>query len=284
MVNGVCFLPLKTRKALENQGLWDFSEVLATPKWCYASHSDVAPYGRSDVMRSVSRAEGTLHFRRKHHARSAHHVPLAEHIVEKSTCFRKCFFLAPPAGLEPATSWVTVMRSTDWAKEEYKNQKSGTLSWFFLCRLRLIFPARLQASIVSTAKLNFCVRNGNRWTLCVRNTDYVHRFCGGLCPPWPIFPARRQASIFGTAELNFCVRNGNRWTLCVKNTDLCEVFSPHIWCTFRDSNPGPNATFAAGEIKSSLTQIFWSFAQFGAPSGIRTRDPLIKSQLLYQLS
>ena len=27
--------------------------------------------------------------------------------------------MAPPAGLEPATSWLTVMRSTDWAKEEY---------------------------------------------------------------------------------------------------------------------------------------------------------------------
>ena len=32
--------------------------------------------------------------------------------------------LAPPAGLEPATSWLTVMRSTDWAKEEYKGNKS----------------------------------------------------------------------------------------------------------------------------------------------------------------
>ena len=66
-----------------------FGEVLATPKWCYASHSDVAHFIRSDVMCSVARAEGT---QSKHHARSAHHIPLAEHIVEKSTCFRKCFF------------------------------------------------------------------------------------------------------------------------------------------------------------------------------------------------
>ena len=58
-------------------------------------------------MCSISRAEGTLHFQRKHHARSAHHVPLAEHIVEK----RKrphirglFFFLAPRTGLEPVTS------------------------------------------------------------------------------------------------------------------------------------------------------------------------------------
>ena len=27
--------------------------------------------------------------------------------------------LAPPTGLEPVTSWLTVMRSTDWAMEEY---------------------------------------------------------------------------------------------------------------------------------------------------------------------
>ena len=58
-------------------------------------------------MCSISRAEGTLHFQRKHHTRSAHHVPLAEHIVEK----RKrphirglFFFLAPRTGLEPVTS------------------------------------------------------------------------------------------------------------------------------------------------------------------------------------
>ena len=29
------------------------------------------------------------------------------------------FSNAPPTGLEPVTSWLTVMRSTDWAMEEY---------------------------------------------------------------------------------------------------------------------------------------------------------------------
>ena len=43
---------------------------------------------------------------------------------KKQTADAICFFLAPPAGLEPATSWLTVMRSTDWAKEEYKKQES----------------------------------------------------------------------------------------------------------------------------------------------------------------
>ena len=27
--------------------------------------------------------------------------------------------MAPPTGLEPVTSWLTVMRSTDWAMEDY---------------------------------------------------------------------------------------------------------------------------------------------------------------------
>ena len=31
----------------------------------------------------------------------------------------RIFALAPPDGLEPTASWLTVMRSTDWAKEAY---------------------------------------------------------------------------------------------------------------------------------------------------------------------
>ena len=34
-----------------------------------------------------------------------------------------------------------------------------------------IFPARRQASIFGSAQLNFCVRNGYRWTLCDKNTN-----------------------------------------------------------------------------------------------------------------
>ena len=79
-----------------------------------------------------------------------------------------------------------------------------------------------------------------------------------LCRLRPIFPGRLQPSIFGTAKLNFRVRNGNGWTLCVKNTD---------------------------SLLNWLEQLSWvRQLAAGAPSGIRTRDPLIKSQLLYQLS
>ena len=76
----------------------------------------------------------------------------------KKTVRKRSFFLAPPAGLEPATTWLTVRCSTDWAKEEYSRWP--------------IFPGRRQPSIVGITELNFCVRNGYRWTLCDRNTNF----------------------------------------------------------------------------------------------------------------
>ena len=70
------------------------------------------------------------------------------------------FYLAPPTGLEPVTSWLTVMRSTDWAMEEYE------------CWRLPIFPGRRRPSIFGVIELNFCVRNGNRCTLNAINTNF----------------------------------------------------------------------------------------------------------------
>ena len=120
--------------------------------------------------------------------------------------------MAPPVGLEPTTPWLTVMCSTDWAKEECYSQ---TIVWLCLCWRWAILPVRRQTSIVASAELNFCVRNGNRWTLCGKNTKYNFKY-----QQWAILPVRRQTSIVTSAELNFCVRNGNRWTLCDKITDF----------------------------------------------------------------
>ena len=74
------------------------------------------------------------------------------------------FSLAPPTGLEPVTSWLTVMRSTDWAMEEYK------------CWHLPIFTGRHQPTIVGTTGLNFCVRYGNRWTPGVIDTNLLILF------------------------------------------------------------------------------------------------------------
>ena len=44
----------------------------------------------------------------------------------------------------------------------------------FLCWHRPIFPGRFQPSIFGTDELNFCVRNGNRWTLTANDTNYLY--------------------------------------------------------------------------------------------------------------
>ena len=36
-----------------------------------------------------------------------------------------------------------------------------------------IFPCSLPQSIFGANELNFCVRNGNRWTLVAINTNYI---------------------------------------------------------------------------------------------------------------
>ena len=42
-----------------------------------------------------------------------------------------------------------------------------------LCWPRPIFPDSFPSSIFGTAQLNFRVRNGNGWTLCVMKTNYL---------------------------------------------------------------------------------------------------------------
>ena len=60
-----------------------------------------------------------------------------------------------------------LFRVCDKCKKARKHSLAG-----FLCRRQLIFPGRLQPSIVSTCELNYRVRNGNGWTLTVINTYY----------------------------------------------------------------------------------------------------------------
>ena len=154
------------------------------------------------------------------------------------------------------------------------------------------------------------------WTCDIMiNSHALYRlsYRGIWCWPRPIFPDRFQSSIFGTAQLNFRVRNGNGWTLCVMKTNYevstalssrtasSRVFSaPHsLTSVFGMGTGGPYALWALTKIANFrrliniLSAVFsqpcWLFNEFlknscGAPSGIRTLDPLIKSQLLYQLS
>ena len=115
------------------------------------------------------------------------------------------------------------------------------------------------------------------------------------CWHLPIFPGRHHPSIFGTIELNFRVRHGNGWTLWERvdprrhQHQLFHGFSPLL---FSDSwgNRTP-VTGVRGRCLNRLTNEPCSGGPkssdsepHGAPSGTRTRDTLIKSQVLYQLS
>ena len=89
-----------------------------------------------------------------------------------------------------------------------------------------------------------------------------------LCQRRAIFPGRRQPSIVATDELNFRVRNGNGWTLIVIGTDY--------------GDPCGNRTHVWGVRGPRLNRL--TNGPDGTPSGTRTLDTLIKSQVLYQLS
>ena len=54
-----------------------------------------------------------------------------------------------------------------FSKKVTYSEPRADFSALTLCWHRAIVPCRFQQSIFATAELNFCVRNGNRWTLCV---------------------------------------------------------------------------------------------------------------------
>ena len=87
----------------------------------------------------------------------------------------------------------------------------------------------------------------------------------------PIFPGRRQPSIFGASELNCRVRDGNGWTLTAISTDCVRLRAIYF-----NRFPGQNLCCLPPKCPHSRGS--------GTPSGTRTLDTLIKSQVLYQLS
>ena len=102
----------------------------------------------------------------------------------------------------------------------------------------------------------------------------------------PIFPGRRQPSIVGADELNCRVRDGNGWTLIAISTDLyiLTAFAAKININFlnEDGDPWESRTPVCGVRGRRLDRL--TNGPNGTPSGTRTLDTLIKSQVLYQLS
>ena len=124
----------------------------------------------------------------------------------------------------------------------------------------------------------------------------------------PIFPGRRQPSIFGASELNCRVRDGNGWTLTAISTDFVAVDFVSLASAFGKSSFTPSQLLSLANplrwaslgfcavtshylfqplsrLKPFLSPLKWLPLQgSGTPSGTRTLDTLIKSQVLYQLS
>ena len=76
----------------------------------------------SHARRRISHGEAIFHARVHFTHECISQIPKGIYFVEKRKRPQNrglFFFLAPRTGLEPVTSWLTVMRSTDWATEEY---------------------------------------------------------------------------------------------------------------------------------------------------------------------
>ena len=116
-----------------------------------------------------------------------------------------------------------------------------------------------------------------RWTLLGRKKP--RPFSRGFVFALPIFPGSHPPSIVGVHELNFCVRDGNRWTLMTINTNYFVALTTFLKGLGDPYRIRTDVNGVRGRCLNHLTN-----GPFGAPSGTRTRDPLIKSQLLYQLS
>ena len=64
--------------------------------------------------------------------------------------------------------------------------------WMSIVLALPIFPGSHPPSIVGANELNFCVRDGNRWTLTAINTN----FSGGFLPPLCQSLSALTASLF----------------------------------------------------------------------------------------
>ena len=145
-----------------------------------------------------------------------------------------------------------------------------------------IFPVRLQTSIFGRSELNFRVRNGNGWTLALISTDFVDAdfvsFAAALAPrlihsiasPLPRRPALAglcsEFMLFGIF-------------LPINNYSI--LLSRRHWRSDL-GDPYRIRTDVKGVRGLCLNHL--TNGPFGTPSGTRTLDTLIKSQVLYQLS
>ena len=103
----------------------------------------------------------------------------------------------------------------------------------------------------------------------------------------PIFPGRLQPSIVGRSELNFRVRDGNGWTLALISTNcIATAIAATILYSLVSQGKSGDPYRIRTDVKGvrGLCLNHLTNGPYGTPSGTRTLDTLIKSQVLYQLS
>ena len=225
--------------------------------------------------------------------------------------------MAPPVGLEPTTARLTAACSTNWAKEECVRLWLNSEPVLALP----IFPGRRQPSIVGRNELNYRVRNGNGWTLALISTNCVVAKSALLrfrlrqklrTLPCSSFSSRiRFAGFRSDQDLRlYVIRSSGEHSVlyCLfRALSRGSLFDLQTSAAFEDREgkaaEGVSFRTSCGSKRSAacfdvvtrtgfepmLTA--WEAAVLttwptghGAPSRTRTGDPLIKSQLLYQLS
>ena len=111
------------------------------------------------------------------------------------------------------------------------------------CQRRPIFPGSFPPSIFGTNELNFRVRNGNGWTLIVKDTDYcIESGYGSRRAPLIPISDRRRPQTFPTQPTSAAGRTSVPPASAFRPRSMSYPRSLRAvirWCTFRDSNPGP---------------------------------------------
>ena len=145
-----------------------------------------------------------------------------------------------------------------------------------------IFPGRRQPGIVGRNELNYRVRNGNGWTLALIGTNFVgaksasfrFRQPASGCPAKTALRSFAPPLQLELAPLDFELVLEERWSSLL-----------YVIRQSRKTNWIIN--FSSSLVKGFLqtsARLSAHRSSAGAPSRTRTGDPLIKSQLLYQLS
>ena len=144
-----------------------------------------------------------------------------------------------------------------------------------------IFPGRRQPSIFGASELNCRVRNGYGWTLTAISTDYsIPQNLASMDKPTRCLSMetkkQRRERAFTLAwkrAIRSLLLSGDPYE---SRTRVCGVRGRRL----NHLTNGPYVTTTLGFPLGCITHPSGS----GTPSGTRTLDTLIKSQVLYQLS